>query len=693
VILRFISILSNFDYMINIYGRFNRKLKNDKKLDVNEEILFKLFNLIFRSCKNINCDTKNRKLILKYLTSIYLSLIANFYNLNNLLDYVIKESQVFGNKLIEIIEFSYENKNDNYLCLDQLVCKLYNYYQNKYEVKNSSYCLYNFLRISVVLKKDIDYLKKDFLEKPISINNTREYFGILKIFLYSTDTDSKEIIKKIWSIYSKTIYSRIDRISSALTVVEYHYSQNRISKAKKLFSLITKNISSKNQDEAVLYLSMMQQLQFYKEYKELYESLYYQYIFNHFNKRNSTKNTLLFLENQIFLFKAKKDLEENYKFTKKLINLKYDKRIFKPGDTNTLYNNLKVGKYNCYFVSTPGQMLSAIEAQNYFKTTNNVLVILLFVIKDGKNINQMFKLSELFPYDKLITYQNKSSKFYVSFIPFLKQLTKDKVDYLFIGFNTILYRRIVANLNYKKLFYLDDGVHTITTHEDIYNDAHKNTRKEYIPFPKTLNLQKMKLIYGIHGLKVDTYLNDLNFFTVYNLEQYKNETIVKHDFSYIGSLLIKNHKINNVVYVLGQPLVNQVGVEQDIYTKYLKEVFEYYNDRKIIFVPHRLEIIYEEIETYISQRKNIEIFIPDAPIEFYFLNNSIYPRDVASFMTSALFNIRKLFPETKTRAFEIDLTKLDSHHQRGISLIYEHYRNEDVEIIELKEKYEKFISH
>jgi hypothetical protein len=305
-------------------------------------------------------------------------------------------------------------------------------------------------------------------------------------------------------------------------------------------------------------------------------------------------------------------------------------------------------------------------------------------VRDGKNINQMFQLSELFPFDKLITYQNKSAKFHISFIPFLKLLKKTRFNYLFFGFNTILYRRMVANINYKNLYYLDDGVHTITTHEDTYNAEKTETKKEYIPFPKTLNLQKMKLVYGRHSLKVDTYLNNLNFFTVYNLDQYKNEQIVKHDFSYICSLLIKNTKINNIVYVLGQPLVEIVGVEQHVYNTYLKNIFEYYSSYKILFTPHRLEIVHEEIKIYISEQENIELFVPTEPIEFYFLNNSIYPLEVASFITSALFNIRKLFPKTKTRAFEIDLAKLDEHHKSGISLIYKHFRNEDIEIISNK---------
>jgi len=91
-------------------------------------------------------------------------------------------------------------------------------------------------------------------------------------------------------------------------------------------------------------------------------------------------------------------------------NLQYCKETFLPGETNILYNKLEEGENNLYIVSTPMQLLCAIEAQNHFKTKNNVLVILFFLIRDGKNINQMFDLLEYFPYDKLITYQNSNGK-------------------------------------------------------------------------------------------------------------------------------------------------------------------------------------------------------------------------------------------------------------------------------------------
>ncbi len=55
----------------------------------------------------------------------------------------------------------------------------------------------------------------------------------------------------------------------------------------------------------------------------------------------------------------------------KPINLKYNEEVFKPGETKILYNQLRSGEKNMYIVSTPLQLLCAIEAQHYFNTQNN----------------------------------------------------------------------------------------------------------------------------------------------------------------------------------------------------------------------------------------------------------------------------------------------------------------------------------
>jgi hypothetical protein len=679
---RVLGLISTLDEALKIIVEGKNRAKFKIKID-NFYDLFEFIVYYLQQRKSY----EDKLVLLDYISSLYINYgksIVSKKEKTIFSDYLYNNSNIFRSRLIYVlvnVPKEYYKGNSKIYNLSE---EIFNKNIQKEIYKKNANNFYKTVLLAHKLNKDLNALCEYFMFKNFKIFNIEEHLDVLSILLDNTSYYIN-MRDRIWDIYSKATYSREYRIKAGLILVESYYKNKKVAKATKLYFQILKHFGYKNRKEALLYLDIMKLLGVDKTHQDMFEKIYNQHVFGAFLKTNNSEVIIEFLKYQEYLYS--REIKEKSTYTKKPINLRYDKSIFKPGDTHILYNNIKEGEeQNIYFVSTPGQMLSAIEAQNHFKTKNNVLVILFFVVRDGKNINQMFKLSELFPYDKLITYQNKSAKFYISFIPFLKIFKEDSFHYLFFGFNTILYRRIVANIKFKELYYLDDGVHTITTHEDTHNDLNNTTRDEYKPFPKTLNFLKVRFIYAKHDLKADTYLNNLNFFTVYNLKQYKNEKIIKHNFSYLRTLLIKNETIDNTVYLLGQPLVEMVGVEQDIYNNHLKIIFKIYSAYKIVYIPHRLEIVHEEIRKYIENNDNIDLFVPNEPIEFYFLNNNIYPMEVVSFITSALFNIRKLFPKTKTKAFEIDIKNLDIHHQKGISLIYKHFSNEDIELISLKEQ-------
>ncbi|CAA6825444.1 MAG: Unknown protein [uncultured Sulfurovum sp.] len=678
-ILRLNGILSTLNEALKLY--IEGKNRFDREIKINN--FYELFNILI-NMSNTRLSNKEKISIVNYLVLIYSNYMHGLKNENNIVNayvYLEKNTNAFKHKLIDLLCQLPDSSSDLNSNIPIFKANLYSKYISTEKYKNSLNYLYQTLILGNNLNQDIERLSKYFIYTNKRIQNISKHIKALGILLEHS-TDSNKIKNRVWDIYSKAVFDRKYRIEAGLLIVKDYCNNNSQSKATKLYFQILKSKGIKTREEALLYMDKALLLKLHISNREHFEELYNKYIFVPFLSTNNSDVILDFFKFQSKLVEIEK--QKKIEYTNRPKNLEYNKSIFKPGDTHILHNTLnKKEKANIYFISTPGQMLSAIEAQNHFQTKNNILVILFFVVGDGKNINQMFKLSELFPYDMLMTYQNKSAKFYISLIPFLKLLKEYQFNYLFFGFNTMLYRRIVANMEYKQLFYLDDGVHTITTHEDIYNDKRKLTRVEYKAFPKTLNFLKVLYIYGKNHLKADKSLSDLNFFTVYNIEKYQNEKIIKHDFSYTRSLFIGQNLKDDNLYVLGQPLVEQVGVDQLVYHNYLFSLFEFYKDKNIIFIPHRLEKLHENLKSHLI-RNQISLFIPDKPIEFYFLYKNIYPGYVASFITSALFNINKLFPKTEARAFEIDIKELDKHHQQGISLIYQHYRNEDIKIIDMK---------
>ena len=361
-------------------------------------------------------------------------------------------------------------------------------------------------------------------------------------------------------------------------------------------------------------------------------------------------------------------------------NLKYDKRIYKPGETKIIYDNLKMGEKNLYIISTPIQLLSAIEAQKHFETKNNILVILFFLVLDGKNINQMFDLLEFFPYDKLITYQNNNGVKIFNLIKYIKEISSTKYENVFFGHSTPLYRRMIANLRYKKLWFLDDGVLTITVHNQIYNTEISNTNLSSLPSEKTGYKMKLRnLYYWLNNIKIDCQLKDIRFFTMFSLHKYQNEKIINYDFSYIRELFHTQTEPDNTIYILGQPLKRAIKMHTFDYIRYLDSIFKCYSNRQIVYIPHRTEIMSDWFQYILYSKENVSIVYPDMPIELYFLKKHIMPTTVISFITTALFTIKKIFPLSSIKYIKINTTQYTKHHQENIQLIYDNYKKDGIE--------------
>ena len=361
-------------------------------------------------------------------------------------------------------------------------------------------------------------------------------------------------------------------------------------------------------------------------------------------------------------------------------NLRYCKETFLPGETNILYNKLEEGENNLYIVSTPMQLLCAIEAQNHFKTKNNVLVILFFLIRDGKNINQMFDLLKYFPYDKLITYQNSNGKKIFKLIKFLKKISSINYQNVFFGYSTPIYRRIVANVDYKKLYFFDDGVLTITTHNQIYNKKYFHSELSSLPVEKQNYKKRLRdIYYALNHIKIDCSLTEMNFFTMFDLPVFQNEQIINNNFSYTRELFLKDVEPDNAIYILGQPLKRAIKMHTFEYIRYLDKVFECYSDRKIVYIPHRVEPMSEWFQYILYKHKNLTILYLDMPVELFFLKNGIVPTKVISFMTTALFSIQKIFPQSSPQYIEIDTSLYTQYHQENIQLIYDNYKKNDIE--------------
>ena len=275
---------------------------------------------------------------------------------------------------------------------------------------------------------------------------------------------------------------------------------------------------------------------------------------------------------------------------------------------------------NLFVVRSPLQLLNAIEAREYFSCQNTVL--LLMFNSNINNTNQMKDLVIDKDWDQIIEYDEQKIPKYLSLISqirLVKKLKQQRYNYLFSGDFGTKNQIIIANCHPKEIFILDDGTTTIFTHEKLKNGHYLKN----LSFGKKLKLYRY-LLAGLH-FRIN---QPINFFTIYNLTQFKKEKIITHNFEYLRTNKIKHREQEDTLYFLGQSLVDGRWMSHESYLKYVKAVIDQYK-QKIIYIPHRSELVSDELKSLESEKFKIQT--STGPIEITLLNNSNIPSGIISF--------------------------------------------------------------
>lgn len=325
-------------------------------------------------------------------------------------------------------------------------------------------------------------------------------------------------------------------------------------------------------------------------------------------------------------------------------------------------NNLN----NLFIVRSPLQIINSIEAIDYFKLRNNILIL---IYNDTDNTNlQMDNLISLHKWKKIIKVNEKTKRSkYFEYISFTYKLKKEAYNYLFFSNLGSIHKLLLANIKRKHTYYIDDGVETITRYNNVF-------------LPNKLNKIKFRqLRFLIAGLKV-FIKDDIHFFTYFDLKPFRKSKIVQNNLTHFQKKYLTSVKEDTNIYLLGQPLVSQKFLSEEDYFLYLDLVTKNF-DNKIIYIPHRTEIISKRLKSYISD--TFEIRNINMPIELYFLENSIYPLNIVSFMTTAFFTLQKLYSKCNLSYIYIPNSKLKKS-QNDIEGAYKRIETLNINKLEIK---------
>ncbi len=304
--------------------------------------------------------------------------------------------------------------------------------------------------------------------------------------------------------------------------------------------------------------------------------------------------------------------------------------------------------YNLFIVRSPLQIMNAYEAHQHFDTTKNILVIIHN--SGSKNIEQIKKMVDIFNlnniWDKIIEIEdNKKSKFF-KYVKLIKRLQQNRYETIFIGDFGTIYRSLLANLEYKQSYLIDDGTSTIIAQKEINDYFHKRKLK--------LKLKELRFLFL--GLRVKIR-KSIDFFTIFDLKPINDETIIQHNFTNVKKKFLSHKHKDKNIYLLGQNLTQANIVSKEKYIFYIKQIIAKYKDQKIIYIPHRTEILHKELQDLANN--NFILKNSTMPIEIFFLKNQIYPRHIISFHSTALYTLNIIFNESKIESFLINLNDID----------------------------------
>jgi hypothetical protein len=177
---------------------------------------------------------------------------------------------------------------------------------------------------------------------------------------------------------------------------------------------------------------------------------------------------------------------------------------------------------------------------------------------------------------------------------------------------------------------------------------------------------------------------------VYDLDISEKDELVCNDYSYLNEKSISLKK-DNCIYFLGGPL-SEVGVmSEEDYFEQLNEVREKHSGMKFVYVAHRREKTRKlnKIRDYL----NIEVCFFEYPIEYQVAIVGPVPEIIASFVTSALENLRVIMGG-KMKIISYKLIDGTYSNAERIESIYSSYaknvsENFCLETLESKENHKK----
>lgn len=321
--------------------------------------------------------------------------------------------------------------------------------------------------------------------------------------------------------------------------------------------------------------------------------------------------------------------------------------------------------YNIYIVRTPFQFINAYETLDFFKTKNNILII----IDNGTENNKKQLTQQLDEkyWDLVIRFGDQDSSNFMNYVNLIKKIKKLNIETLFTssGFNK-MQQIIIANVNSKKTCFFDQGTGTILTYKLFKNNEINK-----------FNLKKLRFTFL--GLK--TKINkQIDFFTMFDFKDLEKSRIYRNNYGFAKKKYnLNNKKITNEVFIVGQKLVKSKMVTEEEYFIYLDNILNKYKGFKINYLMHRTED--KEYLLKNAYDKKMNLLDSTKPGELYFLEMDIQPKYIIGNVSALLISLKYIFQDINIISYKFKDKRFLANTE--YQLAYDNMRASGIKIIEL----------
>lgn len=345
-------------------------------------------------------------------------------------------------------------------------------------------------------------------------------------------------------------------------------------------------------------------------------------------------------------------------------------------------------KVSLYSVSSPLQLLAAIEAADQIPAAKHILVIRSVNNNRAQHMQQMESLLSLYTWDEILYWPRFNENSIMGRIlaaTFIRKLARryrgQCTNFLYGGFGWVKNHSLRSLMDPEHVYMLDDGTATLHQHKHYLSRGVKLTSKVTNLYSnRGIRSWFTNLVYPIDQDRIN---GKITIFTSFDIQENQDAgvRVLKHNFESLAKRSPERKYSDSSAFYFGSPLSEKRLTKLSDEVDHVSAIHGYYSDIQVamIYVSHRDD---SEKKLKALERHGIKHINLEMPAELYFATREELPLHVASSSSTALHNVTRVCRGTKPLLFSIASHIQEPDRKRALEAVEDHYQAIGIPVLE-----------